>query len=98
MPSHDGITDFENLLQSVANGWGGHNDAGGVSLNPAQRTESSYKVSTRKRDSVRGAFSKILAVPSRWVAHPSPSFPSLTEPTPICEWPPPARRFLRVQQ
>lgn len=29
VPSHDGITDFENLLQSVADGWGGHNDGWG---------------------------------------------------------------------
>jgi hypothetical protein len=29
VPSYDGITSFENLLQSVAGGWGGHNDGWG---------------------------------------------------------------------
>jgi len=28
-PSHEGISEFENLLQSVADGWGGHNDGWG---------------------------------------------------------------------
>jgi len=30
VPSHEGITNFENLLQSVAERWGGQNDAGAV--------------------------------------------------------------------
>jgi hypothetical protein len=29
VPSYDGITDFENLLQSVADAWGGRNDGWG---------------------------------------------------------------------
>ena len=29
VPSHDEITHFENLLQSVADSWGGHNDGWG---------------------------------------------------------------------
>lgn len=29
VPSYEGITNFENLLQSVAEGWGGHNDGWG---------------------------------------------------------------------
>lgn len=38
VPSHDGITNFENLLQSVADGWGGHNDGWGcfAESGPAQ--------------------------------------------------------------
>ena len=28
-PSYDGISNFEDLLQSVADGWGGHNDGWG---------------------------------------------------------------------
>jgi hypothetical protein len=34
VPSYDGITDFENLLQSVADGWGGHNDGWGCFSEP----------------------------------------------------------------
>jgi hypothetical protein len=34
VPSHDGITNFENLLQSVADGWGGHNDGWGCLSEP----------------------------------------------------------------
>jgi hypothetical protein len=34
VPSHDGITNFENLLQSVAEGWGGHNDGWGCFSEP----------------------------------------------------------------
>ena len=34
VPSHDGITNFENLLQSVADGWGGHNDGWGCFSEP----------------------------------------------------------------
>lgn len=29
VPSHDGIRSFEDLLQSVADNWGGHNDGWG---------------------------------------------------------------------
>lgn len=29
VPSYDGITHFENVLQSVADNWGGHNDGWG---------------------------------------------------------------------
>ena len=29
LPSHDGISGFESLLQSVADHWGGHNDGWG---------------------------------------------------------------------
>ena len=29
VPSYDAITSFENLLQSAAEGWGGHNDGWG---------------------------------------------------------------------
>ena len=29
VPSYDAITDFEDLLQSVADGWGGHNNGWG---------------------------------------------------------------------
>jgi hypothetical protein len=29
VPSYDGISNFENLLQSVADSWGGHNDGWG---------------------------------------------------------------------
>jgi hypothetical protein len=38
VPSYDAITDFENLLQSVADGWGGHNDGWGCfsEAGPAQ--------------------------------------------------------------
>ena len=35
VPSHDGITDFENLLQSVAEGWRGHNDGWGCFSEPS---------------------------------------------------------------
>jgi len=35
VPSHDGITNFENLLQSVADGWGGHNDGWGCFSEPS---------------------------------------------------------------
>ena len=34
VPSYDGITSFENLLQSVADGWGGHNDGWGCFSEP----------------------------------------------------------------
>jgi hypothetical protein len=34
VPSHYGITDFEKLLQSVADGWGGHNDGWGCFSEP----------------------------------------------------------------
>jgi hypothetical protein len=34
VPSHDGITDFENLLQSAADAWGGHNDGWGCFSEP----------------------------------------------------------------
>lgn len=34
VPSYDGITDFENLLQSVANAWGGHNEGWGCFSEP----------------------------------------------------------------
>lgn len=34
VPSYDGITDFEKLLQSVADGWGGHNDGWGCFSEP----------------------------------------------------------------
>lgn len=34
VPSHDGITDFENLLQSVADEWGGLNDGWGCFSEP----------------------------------------------------------------
>jgi hypothetical protein len=34
VPSYDGITNFENLLQSVADGWGGHNDGWGCFSDP----------------------------------------------------------------
>ncbi len=34
VPSHDGITSFENLLQSVADGWGGHNEGWGCFSEP----------------------------------------------------------------
>jgi Regulator of ribonuclease activity B len=34
VPSHDGITDFETLLQSVADAWGGHNDGWGCFSEP----------------------------------------------------------------
>ena len=34
VPSHDEITSFENLLQSVADGWGGHNDGWGCFSEP----------------------------------------------------------------
>lgn len=34
VPSHDGITSFESLLQSVANSWGGHNDGRGYFSEP----------------------------------------------------------------
>lgn len=34
VPSHGGISDFENLLQSVADGWGGHNDGWGCFSEP----------------------------------------------------------------
>ena len=37
VPSHDAITDFENLLQSVADGWGGHNDGWGCFSEPPSR-------------------------------------------------------------
>ncbi len=33
-PSYDGITDFENLLQSIADRWGGHNDGWGCFSEP----------------------------------------------------------------
>ena len=33
-PTYDGITDFENLLQSVADGWNGHNDGWGCFSQP----------------------------------------------------------------
>lgn len=35
VPSYDGISDFENLLQSVADGWGGHNDGWGCFSGPS---------------------------------------------------------------
>jgi hypothetical protein len=35
VPSHHGITDFENFLQSVAEGWGGHNDGWGCFSEPS---------------------------------------------------------------
>jgi Regulator of ribonuclease activity B len=35
VPSYDAITDFENLLQSVADGWGGHNDGWGCFSEPS---------------------------------------------------------------
>ena len=34
-PSHEGITDFENLLQSVADHWGGQNDGWGCFSGPS---------------------------------------------------------------
>jgi len=34
VPSYDGITNFENLLQSVANAWGGRNDGWGCFSEP----------------------------------------------------------------
>jgi hypothetical protein len=34
-PSHDGITSFENALQSIANAWGGHNDGWGCFSEPS---------------------------------------------------------------
>src|SRR5262245_39870427 len=34
VPSYDEITDFENLLQSVADGWGGHNGGWGCFSEP----------------------------------------------------------------
>jgi len=34
VPSYNGITNFENLLQSVADGWGGHNDGWGCFSEP----------------------------------------------------------------
>jgi predicted nucleic acid-binding Zn ribbon protein len=37
VPSHDGITSFEDLLQSVADGWGGHNDGWGCFSEPHSR-------------------------------------------------------------
>jgi hypothetical protein len=33
--SYDGITNFEDLLQSVADGWGGHNDGWGCCSEPS---------------------------------------------------------------
>lgn len=33
-PSYDGITNFERLLQSVVDGWGGHNDGWGCFSEP----------------------------------------------------------------
>lgn len=33
-PSHESITDFEKLLQSVADGWNGHNDGWGCFSGP----------------------------------------------------------------
>jgi hypothetical protein len=35
VPSHEEITNFENLLQSVADGWGGHNDGWGCFSEPS---------------------------------------------------------------
>jgi DNA-binding MurR/RpiR family transcriptional regulator len=35
IPTHEGTTDFENLLQSVADGWNGHNDGWGVLSPPS---------------------------------------------------------------
>ena len=36
VPTYEGITDFENLLQSVADRWNGHNDGWGfVSSEPS---------------------------------------------------------------
>lgn len=35
IPTHDGITDFENWLQSVAGGWGGHNSGWGCFIEPS---------------------------------------------------------------
>ena len=35
VPTYDGITNFENLLQSVANRWGGHNDGWGCFSEPS---------------------------------------------------------------
>lgn len=34
IPTHDGITNFENLLQTVASGWGGHNSGWGCFSEP----------------------------------------------------------------
>jgi regulator of ribonuclease activity B len=34
VPSYDGIINFENLLQAVADGWGGHNDGWGCFSEP----------------------------------------------------------------
>jgi hypothetical protein len=34
VPTYEGITDFENLLQSVADSWGGHNDGWGFFSEP----------------------------------------------------------------
>jgi hypothetical protein len=34
VPSHDEITNFENLLQSVADGWRGQNDGWGCFSQP----------------------------------------------------------------
>lgn len=34
VPSYDGITNFEKLLQSIADGWGGHNDGWGCFSEP----------------------------------------------------------------
>ena len=34
LPTYDGIANFENLLQSVADGWGGHNDGWGCFSEP----------------------------------------------------------------
>jgi hypothetical protein len=34
VPSYDGITDFEDLLQSAADRWGGHNDGWGCFSEP----------------------------------------------------------------
>lgn len=35
VPSYDGIVNFENLLQSVADAWGGHNDGWGCFSEPS---------------------------------------------------------------
>lgn len=35
VPTYEGITDFENLLQSVADSWDGHNDGWGFFSEPS---------------------------------------------------------------
>jgi regulator of ribonuclease activity B len=34
VPSYDGIANFEDLLQTIADGWGGHNDGWGCFSEP----------------------------------------------------------------